>query len=107
MQYAFDKAIPGGQARLLAPIGLALLLLNLLNPGATLWTRHISLTVTKIAIRRLRERLLEWCYARSRTYYGDADLGRLHASIVQDTERVDIMSNALVAQMLPAVATTA
>ena len=107
VQYAFDTAIPAGHARFLAPIGLALLLMNLLNAGAALWTRHISLTVTKIAVRRLREMLLEWCYARSRSYYGDADLGRLHARIVQDTERVDVMSNALVAQMLPAVATTA
>ena len=63
--------------------------------------------MTKIAIRRLREALLEWCYARSRTYYGDADLGQLHTRIVQDTERVDVMSNALVAQLLPALATTA
>jgi len=105
VRYMFDKVIPSGHVALLAPIGLALLLLNLLNPGATLWTRHISLTVTKQAIQRVRETLLEWCYARSRTYYSDADRGRLHSTIILDTERVDVMSNALT-QLLPAVVTS-
>jgi len=53
----------------------------------------------------LREDLVEKLYSVSRAYFNHADLGGLHTTIVQDTERLDVMSNALVAQVLPALVT--
>jgi ATP-binding cassette subfamily B protein len=104
IRYTFDKIIPAGDLRLLVLAGIAILLLNLANSGISLWTRYLTLKTTKLAIQGLRDELLNKCYAFSRAYYCEADRSKLHASIVQDTERLDVMSNALVALLLPALA---
>ena len=106
VRYAFDTVIPNRDSGLLVLIGAGILLLYVANAGVTLWVRHRTLTLTKIVIRRLREELLAKLYTFSRSYYTDVDRGKLHASIVQDSERLDVMSNALVAQLLPAIVTS-
>lgn len=103
VRYAFDATIPAGDLQMLVLAGLAILLLNLANSGISLWTRYLTLKTTKLAILRLRNELLTRCYAFSRSYYSETDRSKLHASIVQDTERLDMMSNALVALLLPAL----
>ena len=103
VRHTFDDIIPSGDFRVLLLVGVAILMLNLTNSGISLWTRYLTLKTTKHAIRRLRNDLLHRCYAFSRSFYGEADRGKLHASIVQDTERVDQMSNALVGQLLSAL----
>jgi ABC-type multidrug transport system fused ATPase/permease subunit len=97
----FDSYIPAGQFRLLALSAAAMFLLNLANGGLSLWVRSVSLRVTKLVIRQIRNDLVDRLYAFPRSYYDQCDRGILHATIVQDTERVDIMSNALVAMALP------
>jgi ABC-type bacteriocin/lantibiotic exporter with double-glycine peptidase domain len=106
VRYVFDKVLPAGNVYLLLFIGLAILLLNLTNDGIILLTRYITLRITKLAIRGFREELLKKAYAFSRAYYTEADMSKLHASIVQDTERLDVMSNALVSYFLPALVTS-
>jgi len=69
VRYVFDKVLPTGNVYLLLFTGLAILLLNLINDGIILWTRYITLKITKIAIRRLREELLQKAYTFSRAYY--------------------------------------
>ena len=64
--------------------------------------RYVTLRTTKIVIREIRNDLLNRLYTFSRSFYGSADRGSLHNNIVQDTERLDVMSNALVANLLPA-----
>jgi ATP-binding cassette subfamily B protein len=103
VRYTFDKIIPAGDLRLLVLSGIAILLLNLVNSGISLLTRYLTLKTTKFAIQKLRDELLNKCYAFSRAYYCEADRSKLHASIVQDTERLDVMSNALIALLLPAL----
>ncbi len=102
VRYTFDDIIPSGDFGILLLAGAAILLLSIADSGLALWTRYLTLTTTKHAIRRLRNELLHRCYTLSRTFYGKTDRAKLHASIVQDTERVDQMSNALVSQLLPA-----
>ncbi len=106
VRYVFDKVLPAGDVYLLLFTGLTILLLNLINDGIILWTRYITLKITKIAIRRFREELLHKAYTFSRAYYTETDMSKLHASIVQDTERLDVMSNALVSLFLPALVTS-
>lgn len=101
VRYAFDTTIPAGDLQMLVLVGLGILFLNLANSGISLWTRYLTLKSTKLATLRLRNELLTRCYTFSRSYYSEADQGKLHASIVQDTERLDMMSNALVTQLLP------
>jgi ABC-type bacteriocin/lantibiotic exporter with double-glycine peptidase domain len=102
VRYVFDTVIPGGDFRLLVIAGAAMFLLNLANGGVSLWVRYVTLRTTKIVIREIRNDLLNRLYTFSRSFYGSADRGSLHNNIVQDTERLDVMSNALVANLLPA-----
>ena len=97
----FDQIIPSGDAGRLILVGMSTLLLVLLNSGIALWTRWLSLRTTKLVIRNLRDDLLTKSYSYSRSYYNNADIGKLHAGIVQDTERVDCMSNAIISIFFP------
>jgi ATP-binding cassette subfamily B protein len=101
VQYIFDKVIPTGNIKMLILVAAGIFLLNLANGGVSLWIRYTTLETTKIVIRDIRSDLLARLYVLSRSYYGNADRGELHDTIVQDTERLDVMSNALVAQLLP------
>jgi ABC-type multidrug transport system fused ATPase/permease subunit len=105
VRYAFDSVIPAGNVPALAGLGGAILLLIALNSVAMLLPRYLSLNTTKQAIRDLRDDLLSRCYRWSRAHCDAADRGRLHAVMVQDTQRLDSMSNALVALFLPAAVT--
>lgn len=98
----FDTAIPSRQLNALVWIGLAIFGLTIAGGLATLAVRYLTLKITKLVIRDIRGALLDHLYLLSRSFYGGADRGGLHAGIVQDTERLDMMSNALVAQVLPA-----
>jgi ABC-type bacteriocin/lantibiotic exporter with double-glycine peptidase domain len=97
----FDSIIPGRQFRLLALAAAAMFLLNLANGALSLWVRWVALRITKLVIRKIRNDLVDRLYAFPRAFYDNSDRSILHATIVQDTERVDVMSNALVAMALP------
>ena len=103
VRYVFDEVIPSGDIKFLLLIGIGILLLNLATQGFMLWSRYLTLKTNKLAVNRLRNELLNKCYNFSRSYYSEADRSRLHAVIVQDTERMDWMSNALVALFLPSL----
>ncbi|WP_017718248.1 ABC transporter ATP-binding protein [Kamptonema formosum] len=103
VRHVFDVAIPTHNLSLLALTGVGVLALYAGNMALALWTRYIILKITKIAIHRLRAELLNKFYAFSRSYYSQADTSQLHTIAVQDTLRLDIMSNALVAQVIPAL----
>jgi ABC-type bacteriocin/lantibiotic exporter with double-glycine peptidase domain len=97
----FDSIIPGRQFSLLALAAGAMFLLNLANGALSLWIRSVSLRITKIVIRQIRNDMVDRLYSLPRMFYDNCDRSILHATIVQDTERVDVMSNALVAMALP------
>jgi ATP-binding cassette subfamily B protein len=68
-----------------------------------LWVRSVTLATTKIVVSNIRYDLISHLYTLSRSFYGDGDRGALHTTIVQDTERLDMMSNAIVTKMLPSL----
>jgi len=103
VRHIFDQTIPSGDYYFLGVAGGVIFLLYFLNGGVSLWTRYVFLKTTKVAIRRFRSNILRKLYNLSRKHYSEADREKLHASLVQDTERVDIMSNALVSQLIPAL----
>lgn len=102
----FDRVIPDSDFEQLIKISAALLLLSATSSGLALCNRYVTLRSTKIVTRGLREDLFRKLYAFSRNFYDKGDRNRLHSVIVQDSERVDYMSNALVSQMLPALFTS-
>ncbi|MCC7361703.1 MAG: ABC transporter ATP-binding protein [Anaerolineales bacterium] len=101
----FDEALPAGEGRALLLWGGAMFGLFALEAAAQIGARTLALHVTKIAVRRLRYDLLAHSYRLGRGVYTGADVGQLHTRLVQDTERVDVFSNEVVAKLLPGAAT--
>jgi ABC-type multidrug transport system fused ATPase/permease subunit len=66
--------------------------------------RAVALDATKLVIAGMRRELIAKIYTLSRSYLTGQERSRLLSRIVTDSERVDIMSNALAAQLLPAAA---
>lgn len=106
IRYVFDQVIPRDDLDMLVFVGIAILGLIVLNSTLTILTRYFSISTTKLAIRDLREDLLKRFYLVSRSFYSKADSGRIHAGVVQDTQRLDSMSNAVVALFLPSLIIT-
>jgi len=98
----FDTLLPARQTALFFFYGAAMILLNLLSFAALLWIRRTSLSVTKPVSAEIRSELLARLYTLPRSFHDKSSQGKLHSLIVADTERVDVMSNALLAQLLPA-----
>ena len=103
IRYSFDTIIPSHDLQKLLIVGFILLIINIFNVIIPLFTRYLTLKTTKMVIQDLRNLLLNKCFLLSRTFYTKTDINRLHASFVQDTYRLDVMSNALVVQLLPSI----
>ena len=85
-------------------IGLsALILISLYAIGDALLlvATHFSLRTTKLVTLRLRDCLIEAVYRTPRIHAPASETGRIHAALVQDTERVDVLSNSLLSRVLP------
>jgi len=103
VRMVFDVAIPSGRIELLLWIGAGLLAFRLLNSAILLGLRALILRIIKRAMAALRSDLLRTLYGLSWEFYANSDTSRLHTRIVQDSERVDAMSNALLSVLMPAV----
>jgi ABC-type bacteriocin/lantibiotic exporter with double-glycine peptidase domain len=106
IRHAFDHVLPGHHRGELFLIGAVMLACFLASAGISLVTRYTVLRATKAAITRLRGELLERLYRLPSAYFDRTELGTLHSTIVQDSERLDVMSNALVGVLLPALVTS-
>jgi ATP-binding cassette subfamily B protein len=102
----FDEDIKNGRIEEIVRTVLVLAGLRLLATGTGLYLRRLSLETTKLAIQRMRRALLEKMYSLPHAWLHRADHAALHTTIVQETERVDVMSNALVALLIPSALTT-
>ncbi len=100
---AFDHSIPEEDVRELALVGLALLALALVAGASAVWTRYLVLRAVKDAVARLRIAVLERLNTLPRAWYDRADAETLHATVVQDTERLDVVATAVASQLAPAV----
>jgi ABC-type bacteriocin/lantibiotic exporter with double-glycine peptidase domain len=103
VKHAFDVVIPAGDRLELAEIALVMLALYLASVALALLTRHTVLTATKAATTRLRIRVLERLFELPAAYHDAQDVGTLHATVVQDTDRFDLMTYGVVAFILPAI----
>jgi ABC-type multidrug transport system fused ATPase/permease subunit len=99
---AFDQLIPAGDIPGLLATGGAILALTLVQAGLALWARHVSLDVTKLATARIREDLVAKFCSLPRNDLATADRAAFQTRAVDDTERVDAMTNALLAMLVPA-----
>jgi ATP-binding cassette subfamily B protein len=100
---AFDVSIPDGDTTGVILIGVAILALFAASMGLGLWTKRVALRATTEAITGLRIRLIEKILFLPRAYFDRSDLGTLHSTIVQDTDRLDLMTISLVSILMPVV----
>ena len=103
VKYALDVTIPAHDPGGLGWIVTGLFALYVLNAACTLASRHIALTTTKHAIASIRQHAVDALYTTPLDAVDGAGAA-LHNTIVNDTERVDVMSNAILAQLVPAIA---
>ncbi|MGA9797713.1 MAG: ABC transporter ATP-binding protein [Terriglobales bacterium] len=103
VRHVFDVVIPRGDLRGVFWDGVTIVACQTAYTVFVLWVRRVTLRTTKIAVGNIRYDLVSRLYALSRTFFSDTDRGGLHNTIVQDTERVDMMSNAIVSRMLPSL----
>ncbi len=103
VRHVFDVVIPRGDLRGVFWDGVTIAVCQSLYTLFVLWVRRITLRTTKIAVSSIRYDLVSRLYSFSRSFYSGIERGGLHNTIVQDTERVDMMSNAIVSRLLPSL----
>jgi ATP-binding cassette subfamily B protein len=102
----FDKTLPDGDVDRLVLLGGAILLLFVASSALALLTRRYTIRATKQAIAGMRRDLIAKLYDLPSAYFDRTDAGSLHSTIVQDSERLDVMGNGLLALVLPAATIT-
>jgi ATP-binding cassette, subfamily B, bacterial len=103
---AFDVSIPDDDTTGVIVIGVLILALFIASMSLGLLTRRLALRATNQAITNLRSRLVGKVYSLPRAYFDRSDLGTLHATIVQDSDRLDLMAIALVSVLMPVAVIT-
>ncbi len=104
---AFDHEIPDNNVGALAVTGALILVVALASSGLAVWTRYLVLRAVKDSVGRLRVALLDRLNTLPTAWFDRADAGTVHATVVQDTERLDVVANALAAQLAPALVISA
>jgi ABC-type multidrug transport system fused ATPase/permease subunit len=103
LQRIFDEQIPHHDAGAVAITAVVIFLLYAASAGLGVWTRYISLKVNKRAVGRLRLMLTERLYALDEAELDRSSAAVLQSIVVQDSERVDVMSNSVIALLIPSV----
>ncbi|MDX6583422.1 MAG: ATP-binding cassette, subfamily bacterial [Solirubrobacterales bacterium] len=99
----FDDYIPDADERAIVLSAAAILALYLAGSGMSLFARRVVARQTRDAVAVLRMRVLEHVYARPRSWHDAQDRAGLHAKIVNDTDRVEVMTGQLANPALPAL----
>lgn len=103
VRYAFDDVIQNKEINTLILIGVIIFVLRVFNSFTSVLLKAVNIKIINDAIYKLRKDLIIRLYSYSRSFYTQADQKILHARIVQDTERLSNMSNALVSRLLPSL----
>ena len=107
VRHVFDSVIPHRDKGQLVLLGALLLVLYLVAAGLGLFSRYVVLTATKRAVDRLRNDVIARMQTLPRAWLDRTDLGSLHSTVVEDSQRVDVMANAVLGQVLPAMVVSA
>jgi ABC-type multidrug transport system fused ATPase/permease subunit len=102
----FDTALPGRDFRLLMVLAGGVLAIRLASSLLALFLRWMVVRIIKSSVAGMRADLLGAVYGAWDGHRSAADLDRLHSRIVNDTEKVDGVCNALLSGMLPAALTS-
>jgi ABC-type multidrug transport system fused ATPase/permease subunit len=103
----FDRILPADpSAGKQGPFWVAMAQLMALQLAGLLlawWIRITALGLSQDVLATLRTRAIEHFYRLPRAFHTQADVEKLHLTLVHDTGVVDTMNNAVTTQMLPGV----
>ncbi|MCF7865353.1 MAG: ABC transporter ATP-binding protein/permease [Candidatus Pacebacteria bacterium] len=100
-KYVFDVILPSKDVRgLITSLG-GILVLFTLNAIALAWNRYLVLSIVKTTTKKIRLTLITKVIHQHRSFYTEADIDELHSRLVQDSERIDFMTNSLLTQFIP------
>jgi len=101
----FDQILPAGTSKAtLGPFWIAVTELMALQLAGLLlawWIRVTALRLSQDVLATLRTRAAEHFYLLPRAFHTQADVEKLHITLVHETGIIDIMNNAVTTQMLP------
>jgi ATP-binding cassette subfamily B protein len=101
----FDQILPAGTSKgALEPFWVAVAELMALQVAGLLlawWIRVTALRLSQDVLATLRTRAVEHFYLLPRAFHAQADVEKLHLTLVHETGIIDSMNNAVTTQMLP------
>jgi ATP-binding cassette, subfamily B, bacterial len=105
----FDQILPAsphqgpyqGMLRLFWIAVAELMALQLAGLLLAWWIRITALRLSQDVLATLRTRAVEHFYLMPRAFHTQADVERLHITLVHETGIIDVMNNAVTTQMLP------
>ncbi len=103
IKYALDEAIPSRSTGRILTVGAVLIGMELANGGITLLRRWLVIRETKRATREIRHAMALKLHDVSIDYHRRHEVGLLHDRIVQQTQRVDSMTDLLISTFFPTV----
>lgn len=101
VRYVFDVAIPTGNVALLIYAALGIVVIRAVNSAIVLGMRGYVVGTIKTVIATLRRDLIARLYLLSHEFHSRSDVSRIHTRVVQDTERLDTVSNAILSNVIP------
>jgi ATP-binding cassette subfamily B protein len=103
IHYVFDQAIPRSDEMGLMLAGLGILLTRGASSVMAIFIRMRVVELAKGIVSGIRTELVALFYRLSLEFHSEADVGRLQARMVQDTERLEVATTVIFSTVLPAV----
>ena len=101
IQRVIDDAIPNDNRGEIVALASAVVGLTVLSALVTLLARRVTLRVTKRAARDLRRHVIDQLNHAPRQFHVTADQAILHENVVRETDRIDLMTSSLLADLVP------
>jgi ABC-type bacteriocin/lantibiotic exporter with double-glycine peptidase domain len=101
VKHVFDTLVPHHDVGGLLAAGVLILGMYVASAAIGLGNRYLVLKAVQRGITKLRGELLERVYSFPRAYFDRTSLGKLHATIVPDTQRLDVTANQFLGALVP------
>jgi ABC-type multidrug transport system fused ATPase/permease subunit len=101
IQHVIDVAIPDDRRGQIVLLAAAMVGLTVASAVLTVAARRVTLGVTKRATTTLRRDVVQRLNRASRQFHITEDQGRLHELVVRDTDRIDLGTTSLLADLVP------
>jgi ABC-type multidrug transport system fused ATPase/permease subunit len=96
-----DESIPDKDRLEIVALASAIVGLTVMSALVALLANRVTLGVTMRATRDLRRQVIDQLNNAPRQFHVTADQGILHESVVRETDRIDLMTSSLLADLVP------